>query len=155
MYCLRNSLEGEKAEALLPSSSELRKQYIRERQEPARIRKEKQEYRKALAALERNDIDAISIMPERYFHMCVSALAREWGWLQINHTANGKRSDNGFPDMELVHRTDGRHIYAELKTETGSLSDEQVVWRNVLVKAGNIWFTWHPSDWRAIKATLQ
>lgn len=62
-------------------------------------------------------------------------------------TAN--KGHNGFPDLVIAKA--GRVIHAELKTETGRLSDEQKKWRDAL---GETWRLWRPSDWPAIEKEL-
>jgi len=56
---------------------------------------------------------------------------------------------NGFVDLVIARN--GTVIHAELKTETGKLSDDQKKWRDAL---GTTWRLWRPSDWPAIEKEL-
>lgn len=53
--------------------------------------------------------------------------------------------DRGYPDLTLVS-IDGQLLYRELKSETGTLSDDQKKWRDRLVAAGADWDLWKPRD---------
>lgn len=64
----------------------------------------------------------------------------------VYHTLDSKGSTAGFPDLVLVHRTTGRLIFAECKTETGTLSGPQIAWGNVLTLR-HFYVIWRPSDW--------
>jgi hypothetical protein len=68
------------------------------------------------------------------------------------HTYDSRYSQPGFPDLVLVHPDKPKIIFAELKSQTGTLRTEQKLWLaalscvasdcdNVLVKV------WRPSDW--------
>jgi len=60
----------------------------------------------------------------------------------------------GFPDLVLVHRSKGI-IFAELKTQTGRLSESQKLWRADLEDAGAEYHLWRPSDWHHIEKRLK
>jgi len=80
------------------------------------------------------------------------------------HTLRSKGSDPGFPDLVLV-RGD-RLIFAELKTDRGRLSADQVVWLDDLdgVSTGRRRrrtgypvpevYVWQPADRELIRAVL-
>jgi hypothetical protein len=51
------------------------------------------------------------------------------GWLGY-HTHNSRRSTAGFPDWVLVRQP--RIVFAELKTDTGKVSDDQQAWLDEL-----------------------
>lgn len=81
----------------------------------------------------------------------VIGLARAHGW-RVAHfrrarLANGKvitpvaADGAGFPDLVLVR---DRVIFVEIKSDTGRLSGEQKVWRDVLLGAGAEWHEWRP-----------
>jgi len=94
----------------------------------------------------------------------------EWrGWLvyhvfEQKHYA--KRSSRGFPDLVMVKN--GKLIFAELKSETGKLTEHQEKWRQELKEVCyQSWhddamrpkfpvefFVWKPSDWDEIERTL-
>ena len=72
------------------------------------------------------------------------------------HTHDSRRSQAGFPDLVLVR--DGHLIFAELKSQTGRLSEPQAMWCDELfkVEAHNMVestrpniavYLWRPSMW--------
>lgn len=61
------------------------------------------------------------------------------GW-RTPVAADGK----GFVDLVLVR---DRLIAIEVKSERGSLSDDQVDWQRALVSAGVEYHLWRPRDW--------
>ena len=89
-------------------------------------------------------------MREREFQSKVVQYARLTGW-KVYHTYDSRRSNPGFPDLVLVKN---RVVYAELKTETGKLSEAQKAWRDALVKAGAEFYVWKPSDMKEIGKVL-
>ena len=95
---------------------------------------------------------------ERDFQKQVVALANLAGW-RTYHTHDSRRSNPGFPDLVLVHRSQGRLIFAELKAQKGKLRTEQAEWLSDLwqITEGREWaevYVWRPSDWASIEATL-
>lgn len=59
----------------------------------------------------------------------------------------------GFPDLVLAHPQHGV-IFAELKTDTGRVTDQQREWGELLTQAGARHHTWRPRDLRAVSALL-
>ena len=83
----------------------------------------------------------------------VLAMAEVFGWTSAHfrpaQTSHGWRAavsgaGKGFPDVVLVR---DHVLFVELKSTKGSLSPEQVVWRDVLVRGGASWHLWRPADW--------
>jgi hypothetical protein len=74
-------------------------------------------------------------------------------WLHLTwfHDYDPKRNRPGFPD--LVIAGPGGHLFAELKTEYGDLSPDQVTWKYVLLGGGATWRLWRPSDWTSNRIT--
>ena len=70
-----------------------------------------------------------STLSEKQFQQAVIDMARLHRWL-VYHTHDSRRSDPGFPDLTLVR--DGRLIFAELKTEKGKATYDQVFWLHAL-----------------------
>lgn len=70
-------------------------------------------------------------------------LAWSCGWRHCYHTYRSVKSPTGFPDWCIARE---RIIYAELKTETGHVSDAQREWLDGLAKAGGEAYLWRPSD---------
>ena len=98
---------------------------------------------------------------ERDFQKCVINLAQLYGW-RVMHTRPGRcwvrgketwrtpiEGDEGFPDLVLAR--DGVSIHAELKSETGKPSQEQLDWLAALGDSARLW---RPSDWDDIHDEL-
>jgi len=67
-------------------------------------------------------------------------------WL-IYHTKDSTGSKGGFPDLVCAHQITHTMLYAELKIEKGSVSEDQKKW--LLTLAGNPTnhvYLWYPSD---------
>jgi hypothetical protein len=66
-------------------------------------------------------------------------------------TAHGWRTaiqgDAGYFDLTLVHAGQRRIIGAELKSHRGSLTPEQVTWRDAWIGSGGEYFEWRPEHW--------
>jgi hypothetical protein len=86
----------------------------------------------------------------------VIELAHAAGWKAAHFraalTAKGFRTavagdGAGFPDLVLVHPRHGI-IFAELKTERGVISAEQLAWQHRLQVAGQRAYIWRPHDLR-------
>ena len=86
---------------------------------------------------------------EALFQDKVLQIARMNGWV-IHHAAPHRvgttwRSDGkGTPDLILAHRTRGL-IFAELKTEVGKLSADQVSWLKALQPWAEV-YVWRPNQ---------
>lgn len=97
---------------------------------------------------------------EAGFTTAVIDLAKLHGWLVMHQrparTANGWRTaisgDVGFPDLVLVRGT--RLIFAELKSEKGTVKPEQTEWLLRLGGAGAECYIWRPKNWKNIEAIL-
>ena len=74
------------------------------------------------------------------------------GW-RTYHTHDSRHSASGFPDLVMVRQ--GRILFAELKSEKGTLSAEQVAWLHDLEPAEV--YVWRPSQWldRTIETVLR
>ena len=73
----------------------------------------------------------------RVCHFRPARTNKGWRTLVQGHT--------GWPDLMLCgHR---RFLVAELKSDKGSLSDDQARWRLVLDLAGVEYHVWKPRDW--------
>ena len=90
-------------------------------------------------------------MTEKAFQSKVISIAKKLGW-SVYHTYDSRRSEPGYPDLTLVR---DRVIFAELKTETGKLSQTQSVWIDLLKKADAEVYVWRPSHMNQIIKTLQ
>jgi hypothetical protein len=98
---------------------------------------------------------------EAAFQTSVIDLARVTGWMVAHfrpaRTEQGWRTPvaadgKGFPDLVLVRE---RVIFAELKSDTGRLSDDQHAWLAALEAAGVEAYVWRPDDFDQVAATLR
>jgi hypothetical protein len=90
---------------------------------------------------------------EAQFQRKVRQLATLTGWRSY-HTRDSRRSDPGFPDLVLVNAKQARTIFAELKTQTGRLTEHQKLWLASLADAGQETALWRPADLDDIKQIL-
>lgn len=88
---------------------------------------------------------------EKQFQSEVEKLAKANKWLTY-HTWLSIKSRRGFPDLVLVRGP--KLIFAELKKQKGRLSDDQGLWRDVLIAAGQTYYAWRPSDWESVVEVL-
>lgn len=91
----------------------------------------------------------------------VVRLAQLYGWL-VYHTFDSRRSTAGFPDLVLVHPRRGRVIFAELKTDKGTLSAPQIEWNAALQQVAATLrapefavYVWRPKDFEDMHAALR
>ncbi len=74
-------------------------------------------------------------MSEAELQSLVRDAADLHGWLTY-HTHDSRRSDAGFCDLVMVR---GNHVlFVELKSATGRLRPDQVVWMDALAKVDTI-----------------
>ena len=80
--------------------------------------------------------------------------AKLWGWKQVYHTYDSRRSEEGFPDLVMVRRD--RIIFAELKKNRQlKPSRAQQLWLRALQFTGKVEvYVWSPEDWDFILKTL-
>ena len=84
-------------------------------------------------------------MTENQLQDSVRELAKVFGWLHY-HTRNSKGSEPGFPDSVMVRGK--RIVFAELKSEDGKHSLDQIKWLAALHATGAETHSWRPSDWK-------
>lgn len=99
----------------------------------------------------RISIQKLPAVTERAFQAQVISMAKMLGWM-VYHTHDSRRSEPGFPDLVLVRE---RIIYAELKTDKGRQSPEQLIWLSKLNQAGAETYLWRPRDWDEIEKRLK
>lgn len=99
-------------------------------------------------------------MNEQQFQRKIIDTAKWLGWL-VYHPEKAQIRGNwltagshGFPDLVLVHPKRGV-IFAELKTEVGRVSEEQMRWLHALSDAGGEAYVWRPGDWNRILKRLE
>ena len=95
---------------------------------------------------------------EKSFQSAVMKLAKQAGWLRFHPRPSQAPSgryvtnfdgDKGWPDLALARN--GVVVLAELKTESGKLTDGQKEW---IEASGGLIRVWRPSDWNEITETL-
>lgn len=89
-------------------------------------------------------------MTEKEWTAQVVELARTLGYKRY-HTYRSKHSESGWPDEALVR---DRLILAELKRESGKVSDAQQQWLDALAGAGQEVYLWRPSDLEEVGLVL-
>lgn len=89
-------------------------------------------------------------MSEAQWQATVLDLAHTLSWLTY-HTHDSRRSPFGFPDLVMVR---DRVIFAELKAQRGTLTDDQWSWLATLRSAGAEMYVWRPRDWDEVERTL-
>jgi len=94
---------------------------------------------------------------EKQFASYVEDLLDLHGW-RWYHTFDSRRSHEGFFDYVAMRR--GMVLFIEIKTETGRVRPEQVVWGEEAmdVEAANplvFYYLWRPSDRPIIEAVLK
>jgi hypothetical protein len=79
---------------------------------------------------------------EKSFQADVTKLAAMYGW-KFYHTWNSFHSVAGFPDLVLARPP--RLIFAELKSDLGKLSAEQISWSGILAGCPGVEsYVWRP-----------
>lgn len=104
---------------------------------------------------------------EHDFTNAVLAMAKLRGWKRM-HVRPGrvirdgkekyetpfKADGKGWPDLFLIHRGTGRIVVAELKSEKGKPTPEQVDWLELFKRAGVYAAIWTPLMWDEIDRVL-
>ena len=93
---------------------------------------------------------------EAQFLAAVIQYAELKGWM-VYHTHDSRRSQPGFPDLTMVRY--GMLVFAELKSERGRFTREQIIWIDALdqVSEHDTFVSvhcWRPKDWPAIERIL-
>ena len=111
---------------------------------------------------------AMTVAPklsEAQFSRQVMDLALVLGWSFVHfrpaQTQRGWRTPvqgplgKGWPDLFLARQRDHRVMVAELKSDTGKVTDEQRDVLNLLAWCGLEWHIWRPADFDAIAEILR
>ncbi len=94
---------------------------------------------------------------EASFQAAVIAFARLHRW-RAYHTADSRRSEEGFPDLVLVRGS--RLVFAELKVGSNTASAAQREWLAALGAVAEVTdgavecYLWYPSSWPEIERVL-
>ena len=90
--------------------------------------------------------------PESVLLRKVIWMANVWGWISY-HTHDSRHSAAGFPDLVLVKPP--RVLFVELKSESGRVSADQMLWLAALAKCPGVeTMVWRPSDFDDIGLVL-
>lgn len=76
--------------------------------------------------------------------------AKRHGW-KCYFTWNSRHSPSGYPDLTMVRE---RVIWAELKSDKGTVSPDQHEWLTALTNAGCECYVWKPGDEAEIERIL-
>ena len=87
---------------------------------------------------------------EKDFQAQVVEMAQDMGWL-VYHPYDSRHSQKGYPDLTMVRKE--RVIWAELKSEYGTVTGVQRLWLKAL-PMGQV-FVWRPKDWDTIVEALR
>jgi hypothetical protein len=92
----------------------------------------------------------------------IRAMALQHGWLLYHPPPNIPTRDGrvrevgaGFPDLTLIHPVSGRLIFAELKSDSGRLTEPQERWLAALRLTEAIVEVWRPADLQRIREILE
>lgn len=100
----------------------------------------------------------LRLITEASFQRDVEALLRAYGWIYYHAPDNKPRNGfvqnikAGFPDIMAARGH--RLLFAELKRETGELSEAQHEWVAALSATCAEVYVWRPSDMPAISKVL-
>ena len=92
-------------------------------------------------------------MSEKQWQESIVAEARTFGYEEIYHTWDARRSPAGFPDLILLKGK--RMIVVEVKKVGGQLSAEQYFWLLAFIRAGAEVYLWDPRDAEEVTRVLQ
>lgn len=94
-------------------------------------------------------------MTEKQFQDRIIALC-QWLHLRVYHVSRSDRAivtDKGFPDLVIAGPMGT--IFAELKTDKGKPSADQVEWLSLLSRSNDHVYLWRPSDWERVQTILK
>jgi len=85
--------------------------------------------------------------------LCIELINRLGMWVNHNETSRAKSGawatallgNNGAPDLNPI--VGYGILHAELKSETGRQSPEQIEWERRITAAGGLYVIWKPRDW--------
>lgn len=100
-------------------------------------------------------VNGIKTISEKDFEGQIRDLAKMFGW-KYYHTWRSIHSPAGFPDCVMVRGA--QLIFAELKSEKGTVSPAQQEWLDLLGNAGGQdvqVYLWRPSDFDKIAEILR
>lgn len=90
-------------------------------------------------------------LTEKQWQRLVTDTADLFGWMW-EHFPQMTGNPKGFPDLLLIR--DGVVIFAELKTNTGKVSEAQDLWHGRAWHHGVDVYVWRPRDWPEVIRVL-
>ncbi len=93
---------------------------------------------------QRRVIDCARLFNWRYTHFRPAMTAKGW--------RTAMQGDKGFPDLVLVKPP--RVIFAELKSDDGNLTADQLSWISALNSSDVECYVWRPQNWGDVFACL-
>ncbi len=90
---------------------------------------------------------------EAQFQSAVRKLAVRAGW-RCYHTHDSRKSDEGYPDLTLIHSKRRQAVWLELKSMGGVSSLPQREWIDAIQRAGFVAAIVKPTDWDWIRNQL-
>lgn len=88
----------------------------------------------------------MAVLSEAAFQRQVLELAKRFGWIAYHVPDSRRVTAKGCPDLILIHERQKRLLFAELKTATGRLTEDQKTWLRILDSAGTETAVWRPAD---------
>jgi len=85
-------------------------------------------------------------MTEAQLQTAVMQLAERFGWVAYHVPDSRRVTARGCPDLILINERQRRVMFAELKSATGRLTEDQKFWLRVLASAGIETAVWRPAD---------
>lgn len=93
------------------------------------------------------------MITEKQFSQQIVELAALLGW-KVYRTWNSIHSPAGYPDLTMAR--ENRLIFAELKSETGKVSEAQQQWLSALAATGKSEvYVWRPEQFDEIAEKLR
>lgn len=102
-------------------------------------------------------------MLEKHLLANIIEVAQLAGWLAYHPVeaqvrpgvwATNQQGNRGFPDLVLSHPVRGETLFIECKSETGTLIEGQILWRDSLQNSGCEWWLVKPARFAELAARL-
>lgn len=92
---------------------------------------------------------------EKVFQAYAVRLGRAIGW-RCYHTRWSMGSDVDYPDLTMVHETQRRQLWLELKKENAKPpTPGQLEWGRIIIASGGEWHWFRPSQWDEVVKILR
>lgn len=97
---------------------------------------------------------ALPRLTEKQWQKQVVDMAKLFGF-EVYHPYLSIHSERGWPDLSMVHSTNGRLLFVELKAEHGKTTTHQDKWLALLRTTGAEVYLWRPSDFEEAARILR